>query len=184
MNEVFRSKEELYFSWYLQQLIENGYVLEFCYEPRTFLLVDPIYKKGKKSPVQAHPGTNYTPDFLIRWTQKAIGIFIALELGKPDLSGEYPFVCKDLESWIDVKGIFKGAHNVSAATFPVKRNLMYHVHEIYVQKIIPVNITKKKHGGLFPETFTPDRYFRTDQSSRMRKFNYIPKTLNVFLGNK
>ena len=36
----FRSKEELYFSWYLDELMDEGFIDKYEYESREFVLMD------------------------------------------------------------------------------------------------------------------------------------------------
>jgi hypothetical protein len=73
----YRSNEELYFSWFLDDLGEKGIVNRYVYEPLSFELSDQkwYYQKKvlvtkvntiKKDLLEPH---SYTPDFLVEWNE-------------------------------------------------------------------------------------------------------------------
>ena len=51
----FASKEEEYFYWWLDELIEHNIVIAFKYQPKLFILSDPVgipYQKQLKTKVK------------------------------------------------------------------------------------------------------------------------------------
>jgi hypothetical protein len=198
MEEQVKSSEEVYTTWYLNELLESGHIVQYKYQPKAFILSEfiPIQKENKA--LQLHKGIVYTADYLIEWADKSKGIFIRRDNEKP-FNSQYPFEVAYLKrangdkkpiSYIDVKGTFNGRNNTSAVTFPIKRAWVYQRYCIYIQMIIPVFVhtTKKrkevKEEGLFPETFTPERYFFTDGQKQKRKLRYSPMTLKQYLKSR
>lgn len=84
------------------------------------------------------------------------------------------------ELYFDVKppsSILAFASNVSSSReFPIKQRMMYDVHGIYVNKVIP-NGSK---NCLFTKTFLPKRYKYTDANKGPRKLkDYEQKALSL-----
>jgi len=171
----YDSKEELYFSWWLIELELNGYIESWKYQPKPFPLSDKVYihwqkqlktktKKMIKTMLQEH---KYQADFLIRWTEKARGIFFASELNQNVMA--YPFVADEIgdkryyRSIVDVKGTF--SRNDAWRRFSIDQKWVWQKFNIYVHKVIPVK--------LFKQTFTPLRYLQTDKSRKSRKTGTI-----------
>src|SRR6056297_1929225 len=82
MNQ-FKSKEELYFSYYLEELKEAGFVDDWGYEVHKWELTDKVemtYLKKLKSKTKTdskfllHP-SSITSDFTVFWRRKAENIF-------------------------------------------------------------------------------------------------------------
>ena len=79
----YKSKEELYFMYYLDQLKAHEYVKKWGYEVSTFDLTDPYKReytkqlKTKTKVVEEHliAKSSITADFTIHWTPKAINVF-------------------------------------------------------------------------------------------------------------
>lgn len=170
----YRSKEELYFSWYLDELVERGFVLKYEYELYSFDLFDKQdidwfelkkTKDVKKSFTLFNPMT-YTPDFKITWSSKAIGVFVGSHSVKRTVF--HPSIDDEIEgtviSYVDVKGdvlAHQGSSNYGAFSFPYKQKLMWLKFRIYTHKIVPIK--------LFRDTFTPSRYLLTDGGGTARK---------------
>ena len=165
---MFRSKEEIYTDWYLNELMDKGYVSKFEYEAYTFTLTEPVVKiitevkqlKNSTKEVLKRKtllhGCSYTPDFRIE--------FIKI----PDCLINNLFITDNIW-WIDVKGSFNGLHNTSAATFPLASKFLYDKHNILVQKFVP--------GIEFAKTFTPERFLSTDKETKERKIKWEIKKL-------
>lgn len=161
---IFKSKEEQYFSWYLDELKKEGFVSEYWYEPETFVLSEKVVEKFKsikhlknktKEEIKEKTILNghvYTPDFKILF--KEIPYF---------LKDKYRIV--DNIWWVDVKGTFN--RHGGDRVFPINAKWLYQKHSILVEKIIPEELFKK--------TFTPLFYFKTDVSKKERKqkWNFI-----------
>lgn len=186
MSEItFDSMEEMYFAWYLHELKEEGFILRWKYQPKPFNLSDSAKydylialktktKTIRKTLLKPH---QYTADFMIVWSDKAINIFFK----NPKSFGDpmkFPFMARyvdsKLKAWqsiIDVKGTFN--QHESWTKFSIAQKWVWQKYQIYIQKIEPVK--------LFKASFTPKRYLLTDKKKRHRKFNYTPISLHQYL---
>jgi len=176
----FDSKEELYFSWYLNELEEKGILDKWMYHPKEFILSDKVLRqysqtKNNKTRILSnfllHPH-NYQADFLIYWNNDYHGkIFVNLDSSLNIKNA--PFIANKENNYsvIDVKGSYN-KHD-SYRRFSIEQKWVYSKYKIYVQKIIPVK--------LFELTFTPERYLFTDMERKSRKLNYNAISLNDYL---
>jgi len=183
------SKEEVYFYWWIQDLIKHNVINVFYYKPKTFLLFDDVFlkfsriltKKTKEDQFHLTSRMEYTPDFAIIWNDKnKLHACIDEEVfSNLSPNNKFPFFSHLQKgfyvSYIDVKGLFAGPHNNAAITFPLKKVVMYNVHGIYVCKTeIPT---------LFKKTFTPDRFTLTDITMTPRKINYHIKNVSQYISD-
>lgn len=178
----YDSDEERYFSWFLKELAEKGVIIKWDYHPKPFILSDRIIhdycKKLKtKSIIKDSVILNdhkYQADFIIHWNFQWNGL-IFMNLDEDLYNKDFIFIAqRDTNfSVIDVKGAFSGPHNNSAITFPLDQKWVYQKYNIYVQKIIPVN--------LFKESFTPLKFLLTNKSGHARKLNYKPTLVTQYL---
>jgi hypothetical protein len=173
--------EERYFSYWLDELIEAGYVTK-KYEQKSYVLTDEVKairswdtKRGPKSEeFTLIPEHSYTPDFEFVFSDKSKNLFYHDQLG----GYEYrPFFYCD--NWpipgkccIDIKGAFVQQFN-SAITFPDRQAMLWQRHQIYVQKVIPFDLSGKKKT-LFSLTFTPKKVieelvYKTDKQGKWKK---------------
>ena len=179
----YDSKEELYFSWYLRELQEANYIYHIEYQPASYHLslpqthcfVKPLKTKTKIVSVTLLRKHIYTPDFRVLWEQKARGLFFNNHDDEVDLR-KIPFITNPTSNslsngLIEIKPVFD--QNNMTRLFAINQKWLYHQHDIYIQKIIPVK--------LFEATFTPQKYLLTDKTNKQRKLKYQPKTLNEFL---
>ena len=183
-HEIYRSNEEIYMSWWLDELIEAGYVESYKYEERTLILMNEVkvpWFERKKTSIKEREHhlfaeSTYTPDFEITWNKKAYGIFIT---GFPSNKRPYfmgaDFNVDGADCLIDVKGdhaMGASRGNFSQFSFPYKQKMAWQNLKIYVQKIVPIK--------LFRETFVPQRYFLTDGGKQPRKLTSLtnPKNKN------
>lgn len=179
---IYRSNEEVYFSWYLDELIKYGYVSWYKYESRKFKLLDEVkgtwdrkLKNGKVVATELHllQDVEYTPDFEICFTEKALGIFCT---GIPSRNRPY-FVGVEVDPilneyivLVDVKG--KSFINAtSSISFSFTQKLMWDKLKIYVQKVVP--------QSLFNKTFTPSRYLYTDGGGAFRNSKTMKNVVNI-----
>jgi hypothetical protein len=195
--ELFDSYEEFYFDCYLQELVQEGYVIWYKYHPDALVLserVDYLEKKlikrgGKKNQSETtaiNPklllyGHTYQCDFLVQWAKKAEGVFFNrinsfIEEKKYFMAQEFQGKTVSL---IDIKGGFSNSRLSSDVQFPINQKWVMSKYGLYIQKVSLV-VTKKKgtrkvYSGLFPDTFTPARYLKTDggHKSRTIHFEYI-----------
>ena len=183
-NVFYKSKEEIYFVWYLTELQNHG-IIERWYVPKPITLYESVtidilteLKPGKVKPKKHHlfHDVTYKGDFAIVWSFKYVQRWFDIIESKPSVYWKKcPFIAMpstsglefDKQGWvqckslIDVKGSFKGAHNNSAVTFPIISKILWREHKVYVNKIIPKD--------LFNDTFHPGRYFFTDKDGSYRK---------------
>jgi len=175
----FDSDEEWYFSFYLDELYEAGYISEYELYPDSYILSDAVFYEYEK---QLKTKTKmivkklmrehiYSPDFRIIWADKARGVFFDSIYGQTNLL-KVPFITiSDNISIVEIKPVFD--QNNMTRLFITNQKWMYHKLGIYVQKIVPVK--------LFEQTFTPKRYLLTDKSGKPRKLKYQPRSLETFV---
>ena len=182
---IYRSNEEVYFSWYLDDLVKYGYVSWYKYESKTFKLLDEAkstWDKKLKTKVVAtelhlFQDMCYTPDFEICFTEKALGVFCN---GKPAIKRPYFIgvvedeITNEYTTFIDVKGnagSIYGIKSSSVVTFPYIQKIAWDKLRIYFQKIVPQK--------LFNDTFTPSRYLYTDAGGQFRKSKTMKNIVNI-----
>jgi len=165
----YDSKEEQYFHWWLLELQLAGYVEQISMRLGSYKLNDKVsakytrskldkkgvLKTGIESEYVLIKEKHYTPDFIIQWTEKAKGIFIFQE-GDLLVNSNVPFFYADnskLITYIEVKGSYT-KQLTSSITFPDRQVMMLNKYNIYVQKVIPFDVSGKVKS-LFQLTFTP-----------------------------
>ena len=185
----YDSPEELYVSWYLDELVEAEYVKEYQAQPTRYLLATPQkyawYKALKTKDkwmsstlLQEHV---YTPDFKVIWAWGLGTFFKDTQSVGPDKdccfwaecpirNDEYP----PYESILEVKPQFD--RNNMTRLFTINQKWVYDKYGVYVQKIIPQK--------LFRDTFTPQRYLLTDSGKQKRKLIFAPKTLEEYVESR
>jgi len=189
------SEEEVYFSWWLEEVIEAGYVAACGYQavkydlsPSQLYDVDTQLKTkirtDKKTLLQPH---TYTPDFSIVWNVAARGLFYYSISDRKGLS-KTPLTANSEDHYdtsvIDIKPpAFR--HGASfMALFKVNQKWVYEKYGVYVQPVVLVgskNKNKRVTTGLFPTTFTPERYLLTDKEKKKRILHYEPRSLKDFV---
>ena len=172
MKNNFDSSEELYFSWYLEQLkasryinhwerIETSYLLTKGLEHEYIKPMKKVEDKALKQTILAP--SSYTPDFKIYWEPKAIGIFVS-ELYNTKEKINTPFICQNPEmvSIIETKGMFDMGNMTRLANNNIK--FVYETYNVYINMI--------KIPDIFNKTYTPDRFLMTDKTFQPRKLKY------------
>lgn len=194
----FKSDEEKYFSYYLDELKEAGFVNEWSYETSTFELCKPYsrkYQKQLKTKVVEKEEfllhkSSITIDFTIIWDYKASNIFF--------LNGFYPISC-DIKtipfrlikpigncSYIEIKPTNEST-TTSSISFPLKQKQLMKDHHVYCQKIKPFDLKGK--NCLFEKTFVPKKVLKEEVYKRdskfgrkgESKFKFKTKSLTEFL---
>lgn len=164
---MMKSKEELYFSYYLEELKDAGFVKKWGYESDTFKLSDSISlpyctnsRKGiltKEEHILRE--SSITADFTIYWNlDKAKNIFILDSKTPINVKVKLiPFRMGMLSerdvSYVEVKASNE-IRTSSSISFPYKQKWVYDKYGVYIQKIKPFHPTKKS-DILFQNTFTP-----------------------------
>jgi hypothetical protein len=198
----------MYFRWYCDDLIKHGYLESFEREAEKFRVLPKVdYKREKHlktkengfETISLFPETNYTYDFRLIWSEKALYIFTEpIEFDGFFVFGHPPFVSNWIEingvvkmvSYIDVKPHYKavefgGGKMKSYYTFPFIQKYLYMTKGLYINKTIPIHTGK--HGistCLFASTFTPTRYVYTDKSGEERKIPFRKKGILAYCEQK
>jgi hypothetical protein len=183
MNYEYKSIEELYFSWYLTELLKCQVIEHFWYEPNTFTLAETkryIKNKELKTKITRQElvllsDIAYTPDFLVKWNNEYDGIFYRL-INKDYYFNAPPFFAfgsKKLDihySFFEVKGNFDRHNEVRMFTYLQK--WLYEKKNIYVQL---ARVPK-----IFKDTFTPSRYLVTDKTQKPRSIRFTTRPLKNY----
>jgi len=207
ITQTEENKNEIYFTWYLEELKTAGYLEGYDREPENFLVL-PSYlhnreihfkvKANGTEPFTMMREITYTYDYRLFWTEKAMYIFTEIfDPSNPFVFGMPKFVSHLIKigeemktvSFIDVKdhnvATVYGRANSTAYTFPLIQKILMYTRGLYINKIIPTN--NGKYGlttCLFATTFTPTRYRHTDQSSRLRDIKFRKTTLETYANNR
>ena len=160
----YKNKEELYFSYYLDELIEHKFITNYSYEEETFELLEDVkyaYRKYTQLKTKVKKQTivksllkpcTYTPDFVIIADKPLEGFFNIIANNPIFISTD------DLKCYVDVKGLFAGRTNSTQYTFPLKQKWMYQKYGIYTNKVVPEK--------LFAKTFTPKKVIEEEVIKR------------------
>jgi hypothetical protein len=203
MSIEYDSAEELYFSWYLDELLAAGYIKSWKYQPKPFIITKPVkcyYSKQLKTKskiVEAtlFQGYSYTADFLITWLTRSEHIFYQVIFNNGAISskpGDVPFIAQvgentgNIISVVDVKGTYN--QNDAYSRFSKDQKLVWDKYKIYVQKIITAPAVSKKgvvkpKDALFTTTFMPNNY-RFTPTGKLRLIRFPHKTLEEFVRTK
>lgn len=183
--EDLQSMEELYFLWYLCDLKDAGYVEDAWYEDDTFTLGKGYEKEYKvvmktktkiKKETVVKP-TIYTPDFKIKWTEEAVGVFYMDYVAEERITYSSKPVFSlgmDLTSYIEVKPDFD--FNNMTRYAKIKMNWLFQQTGVFTNLV--------KVPTVFKNTFTPDRYILTDNNKRTRQIKFKIKTIQEFVKTK
>jgi hypothetical protein len=183
---LYDSHEELYFSWWTNELINAGYIKAVIPQPEPFVLFDGYnctyeekykrkegYKAVEESLLREH---TWTTDVLIEWDKSAEGLFYELQDSanrkkkgsslNTILAKEVGYMQPKHISYIEIKPSFD-KHNMTKFA-RLNQQWTFQLHNIYVNIIVP-----EKH---FKKTFTPQRFFYTNatNSKKERKIKYSP----------
>ena len=190
------TNEEIYFTWYLEELQRRGHVERFVFQPQTFEITSkvqyPTLKRFKRKPPETemhtllHPHT-YTPDFKVYWTPFALNYFLKLLDARADVyDNKLPFFA-DVEienntpvivSYIDTKSAasVRVLHQDGLTKFPYKQQLMWMRYHIYINKVAVPTI--------FKTTFTPERFLLTNVKQEPRVVHFTPRSLDNYVLTK
>lgn len=157
-NFKYDSKDEEYFHWLLLDLEKNKLVSDIQVPP-SFKLFDGV-KLGKF----IIRSKSYTPDFKFKIDDRLSKFF---------------YSSSDGYTYVDVKGDYT-KHLSSSITFPDRQAMMWMVHNIYVNKIIPHS---NKVKCLFKDMYTPSKFVKNMQYKNKlgSKITYPTKTIKEFL---
>jgi hypothetical protein len=188
---MFDSDEELYFSYFLEELLSIGVILSYEHNPEPFVLTkgfnkeyQKILKKSTKILTQKVIGKKiYTTDFKIVWNPDKDISIIAQDIDDTILKITCPFLYKkekqsddtiQLISYVETKGIFD--RNNMTRLFQQNKAWLFDKYQIYINLI--------KLPSFFEETFTPQKYLFTKIKKDTRRLKYTPKTIKEFFNLK
>lgn len=188
-----KNKNEWYFEMWLNDLKKLGLVKYYDREPTTFTLYGEMVfyyskniklkKKVKTEEVSKNlfRDITYTPDYKVVFTKEASEYIKKLVNinNKWKTSDDYNKYKNFLTSETDKEGNYIVYFDVkppsfitkfsvktgSSREFPIKQRLMWLIHNIYVNKVIPLG----SKNCLFESTFYPERYKLSDKGTRLRK---------------
>ena len=174
---MYASKEELYFSWFLDELLEAGYIDSYKFEPEPFYLCDKVSHawmeqlktKERLTETTLLQGHIYTPDFNVFWNKKAHKIFYT-DFSDNYNHKHYPFYAKKGSCYIEIKPVFD--QNNMTRLFRINQKWVYAEYGEYVNLI--------KVPDIFEKTFTPERYLKTDKSMKPRKIKFKTRSLKEY----
>lgn len=193
---VLASMEEDYFQWYLDELIDAGYVRSFKYQPKPFRLfkgasvqwLEVLKTKTKERTQPLLSEHVYQADFILYWNDSAEMLFYGgFESVLNTSLKKFPFIANHDENLgyytvLDVKGTFN--QNDAWRRFSIDQKWVFLTYNIYVQKIITVPSGTKKFtpaNTLFTKTFMPKRYKRTDEDKQDRVIHFPHKSLQEYV---
>jgi hypothetical protein len=169
MKKYFDSHEEKYINWYVQSLVNHGFIKQYIFHHKSYELSNKVTydwtKPMKRVPDKTMETTillphTYTPDILINWSQAAEGIFYQnLEDNKKITA---PFIAQENQSIWEIKGNFDYQNMTRLAMLNIK--WVMKEYGDFIQIVSPQKI--------FNKTFTPERYLFTDKSFKPRKLKY------------
>ena len=185
------SPEELWASWWLDEVFEAGYIASFQHHPEPFLLSPAFsYKYDKHLKTRTKELESnllsphiYSPDYKISWHKNARGIFWNAISDRVQLKN-IPFVAQETEdgnnnyySIVEIKAGFSKFH--AGREFSINQKWMLQRFGVYVNKTIISNKT-----GLFKDTFCPGKYLLTDKAKKNRTLHFEPRTLEEFINQR
>ena len=181
--EQYDSVEEKWFSYYVKELLNAGWLLNAKYQPKSVEItpeqfVHAYVKKRDTNEIKQIKLVNslsYTADWELVWNKKAEGVFYWQEGGiyprnfypysKARAGHFIPFFASGQVSIVDIKGAVIGRSNTSAITFPLKQKFLLK-DGTFVQKIV-VSLSEK---GIFARTFFPRQVVIDEVYKRDCKF--------------
>lgn len=170
--EGYDSYEEVWFSMWLEELKDAGYIKHWERNNSEIQITPSVYssfKQGSKVKTQTIlQSFSYTPDFILKWDRSAKGLLFN-QINSDKIT--QPFIAdKNLVSYVEIKPAFD--KNNMTRLFRQVQKFLYHTKSLYVNLIIPQK--------LFEKTFTPGEFLKT-KTGKDRKIKWELKDLNNFL---
>lgn len=199
---------EMYARWYFDELVQYGFLKRYDREFEKFNVMQSYnyyreifhkVKPNEKEVFALAPEINYTYDYRLIWTEKAINIFTEImypggcfRFGIPEFVSHYINIdgVNEIVSYVDVKPhanavAFGGGKMASYYTFPFIQKILLLTKDLYVNKMIPVN--SGKHGVntcTFARTFVPNRYLYTDGAKDLRTIKFKKTGIQAYYDSK
>ena len=178
----FDSKEELYFSFWLEELEQAGYINSWN-NAKTYQLGEKIVNKyteqlktkSKEKEQTILNGCEYTPDFEINWNEKANNLFythitngIKTNLDLLITDGENISINTSI---VEIKANFD--NNNMTRLNGINRKWMYQKYSVFVNLV--------KVPDIFKDTFTPKKYLVTDTGKQIRLIHLQTRSLEEYI---
>lgn len=158
---------ELYFEWWLKEMLTAGYLKQYIREPETIIAAPTVkygrVKRFKRKDNETEyfnlfPEVKYTYDYILIWDESAEYIFYeetnsqkVFQFNKPQFVANRAIVAfpnqnqeaeerEEIISYVDVKPVSNamfGGKVTSAISFPLKQRLCWENEGIYINKVIP-----------------------------------------------
>ena len=194
--KIFDSREEVWMAMWLEELKDFEFVeewyrvhtpLEIC-EPVKFNYTKITELKTKiKRELKSFTLLNdltYTPDFMVRWTEKGWNHFVSTVQDSIDPKSWFFVSPGNNCTWVEVKPIFD--QNGKTAKFSVIQKIIWAVKGIFVDLIIPEKLFE---GTFMPQEAAPEFRYKKKPTGKNKglkgpgdwKTDYTPKSLNEFL---
>lgn len=177
---IFASDEEWYISWWVEDLIKDGYIKSVEYQPKSFELHDGLYNSHiipmkrveDKVEVQAILQPHiYTCDVRVVWTDKAEELFYwhvgLYGVKKTKFQFHAGLEHDGMVTYFEVKAEFDKMNMNRLAGINIK----------WVQQKYNVVVEMIKPNTLFKNTFTPDRFLLTNKSFKPRTIKYETRSI-------
>ena len=183
---AYKSNEERYTSWWLDDLKEAGYIDEYFYEESSIPLSESTtiqYSENYLTPKQRLPRTRiktlsilkphvYTPDFSVCFKPKAVDLIYGnIDKVLPRKLLLYVFEKHLSRVYLEVKPKFD--QNNMTREFKINQKWLAE-YGMFINLFVPEKI--------FEQTFTPKRYLLTDKSGKPRKIKWKIRTLKEWIG--
>lgn len=179
----YASFEELYFSWYLEELEAVGYITAWAYEPfvyrvtpvQRYTVDEQLKTRVNHKRLSLFRSHEYTPDFGIVWADKSYQVLFnfigdGVNLKTAPFISNYDRVEGGAYSVIEVKPVFD--RNNMIRLFRLNQKFIYADRKIYIQEVVPAR--------LFEGSFTPEKYLLTP-TGKKKKLKYKPTALYDFI---
>jgi hypothetical protein len=200
--EHLDSSWEGYFDWWCKEAMQFGFLDDVLLMDE-FVLTQPIVEhrqvalktKMKWKSKQLNRGVSYTPDRVLLFRidrpkqMQMVDTYYISDDGAMIIYNSSPGGFFKATKWgehyvavVDVKPAVTGmTKNSSGYTFPTKQAWMWE-RGMYIQKVqlMPSSKSKEYNRFLFPKTFIPDRYFKTDKNGKPRKINFPKRNISEF----
>ena len=191
MEKLNNPTQEQWFNFWIEEAIEEGFILEFVPEkdiPK-FLLFDGLSynyidtngagtKEIIKKDTLLFP-LSYTPDGIIIWDPRVKDVLFNDLFEKGDAYFKAQFIDDKWVSILDVKAP-TGVNRNADLPFSFTRKWMWQKLNLYVNKVMNIPPKAKDKGYLFKDVWTPKRYFLTDKMTTRRSINYRTTTVDLF----
>lgn len=183
MKHNIDSDEEKWFSWWLDELIEAGYVIDYT-DAKTYTLsekleISYIEQKKTKATVKTQslvlPHV-YTPDFEIKWHVSALNIFINSKVTTDVLQKKLDknlFIKFGDAMLVETKGGYSKFGGLKENA--INRKWLYDKYGLYVNLV--------KIPDLFKDTFTPKKFLLTP-TGKQRLIHFKVKSLEEYVNEK